>query len=96
MSPLRHRMIDDMQIRNLSPRTQSTYVRQVAQFSRHFGKSPELLGPAEIRTWQVHLAQVKRLAARSITIAVSSLRFFYTVILKRRGSSTTRSPPDGR
>jgi integrase/recombinase XerD len=76
-------MIDDMQIRNLSPRTQSTYVRQVAQFSRHFGKSPELLGPAEIRTWQIHLAQDKRLAARSITVAVSALRFFYTVTLKR-------------
>ncbi len=83
MSPLRRRMIDDMQIRNLSPRTQSTYVRQVAQFSRHFGKSPELLGPAEIRTWQVHLAQDKRLAARSITVAVSALRFVYTVTLKR-------------
>jgi len=76
-------MIDDMQIRNLSPRTQSTYVRQVAPFSRHFGKSPDPLGPAEIRTWQVHLAQEKRLAARSITVAVSALRFFYTVTLKR-------------
>jgi integrase/recombinase XerD len=83
MSPLRRRMVDDMQIRNLSPQTQGTYVRQVAQFSRHFGKSPEHLGPAEIRAWQIHLAQDKGLAARSITVAVSALRFFYTVTLKR-------------
>ena len=84
MTPLRLRLIEDMQIRNLSPRTQCTYVGQVARFARHFGKSPDLLGPAEIRAWQVHLAQDKRLAARSITVAVSALRFFYTVTLKRR------------
>ena len=83
MTRLRLRLIEDMQVRNLSPRTQCTYVRQVAQFSRHFGKSPDLLGPAEIRAWQVHLAQDKRLAARSITVAVSALRFFYTATLRR-------------
>jgi integrase/recombinase XerD len=83
MTRLRLRLIEDMRIRNLSPRTQRAYVGQVARFSRHFGKSPDLLGPAEIRAWQVHLAQDKRLAARSITVAVSALRFFYTVTLKR-------------
>lgn len=96
MSPLRRRMVDDMQIRNLSPQTQGTYVRQVAQFSRHFGKSPEHLGPAEIRAWQIHLAQDKGLAARSITVAVSALRFFYTSPSNGRVSSPTISPPDGR
>src|SRR5215471_10416853 len=44
MTPLRLRMIEDMRIRNLSQRTQTTYVEQVARFARHFGKSPELLG----------------------------------------------------
>jgi integrase/recombinase XerD len=83
MTPLRLRMIEDMQIRNLSLRTQRAYVGQVARFSRHFDKSPDLLGPADIRAWQIHLAQDKRLAARSITVAVSALRFFYTVTLKR-------------
>src|SRR5271166_3801536 len=57
MTPLRLRMIEDMRIRNLSQRTQTTYVEQVARFARHFGKSPELLGPAEIRSWRLHLAQ---------------------------------------
>ena len=45
MTPLRRRMIEDMQIRNLAPRTQVSYVEQVDRFARHFHKSPERLGP---------------------------------------------------
>jgi site-specific recombinase XerD len=77
-------MIEDMQIRNLSPHTQRAYVEQVVRFARHFRKSPEHLGPAEIRTYLLYLAQEKHLAASSIIVAVSALRFFYTVTLKRR------------
>jgi integrase/recombinase XerD len=44
MSPLRRRMIDEMQIRNLTPNTQRVYVAQVVRFACHFRKSPELLG----------------------------------------------------
>ena len=53
MTPLRQRMTEDMQVRNLSPRTQSTYLLQVSLFARHFHKSPELLGPEAIRAYQV-------------------------------------------
>ena len=52
MTPLRRRMIEDMQVRNLSLHTQASYVQQVSLFARHFGKSPELLGPEEIRSYQ--------------------------------------------
>src|SRR4249920_4115906 len=83
MSPLRRRMIDDMQIRNLTPNTQRVYIAQVIRFACHFRKSPELLGPAEIRTYLIHLTQERRLAASSIIVVVSALRFFYTVTLKR-------------
>jgi integrase/recombinase XerD len=83
MSPLRRRMIDDMQIRNLTPNTQRAYVEQVARFAGYFGKSPELLGPAEIRTYLIHLTQERRLAASSIIVTVSALRFLFTVTLKR-------------
>jgi site-specific recombinase XerD len=77
-------MIEDMQIRNLTPHTQRAYVEHIVRFARHFRKSPEHLGPAEIRTYQLYLAHDRRLAASSITVAVSALRFFYTVTLKRR------------
>jgi len=83
MTPLRLRMIEDMQIRNMAPNTQRSYVGQIARFSLHFARSPDLLGPDEIRAWQIHLAQEKHLTARSITAVVSALRFFYTVTLKR-------------
>ena len=84
MTPLRHRMIEDMQIRNLALRTQISYVEQVDRFARHFRKSPERLGPPEIRAWQIYLAQDKRLAASSISVAVAALRFLYTVTLQRQ------------
>ena len=84
MTPLR--MIEDMQIRNLAPRTQVSYVEQVDRFARHFGKSPERLGPPEIRAWQLYLARDKRLAASSISLAVAALRFLYTVTLRREWS----------
>jgi integrase/recombinase XerD len=83
MTPLRRRMIEDMQIRNLAPRTQISYVEQVDRFARHFRQSPERLGPSEIRAWQIYLAQDKRLAASSISLAVTALQFLYTVTLRR-------------
>jgi Phage integrase, N-terminal SAM-like domain len=52
---LRQRMTEDMQVRNLSPQTQSAYIMHVSLFARHFNKSPELLGPEEIRAYQVYL-----------------------------------------
>ena len=93
MSPLRRRMIDDMQIRNLTPNTQRVYVAQVVRFACHFRKSPELLGPAEIRTYLIHLTQERGLAASSIIVTVSALRFFFTVtqaVLDRRGRHPRR------
>jgi site-specific recombinase XerD len=76
-------MIEDMQIRNLAVHTQNTYVIQVSMFARHFSQSPELLGPEEIRTYQVYLTNEKKLATSSILIAISALRFLYKVTLKR-------------
>ena len=86
MTPLRRRTIEDMQIRNLAPLTQSTYVLQVSLFARHFGRSPECLGPEEIRAWRIYLVQDKHLAASSISVAVAALRSFYTVTLRQTWS----------
>ena len=83
MSPLRRRMIEDMQIRNLTANTQRVYVANLVRFACYFRKSPDLLGPAEIRAYLIHLTQERRLAASSIIVTVSALRFFYTVTLKR-------------
>jgi len=83
MTPLRQRMSEDMQVRNLAPHTQRSYLQQVSQFARHFGKSPELLGPDDIRAYQLYLTRDKRLSASSILVAVAAIRFLYKVTLKR-------------
>jgi integrase/recombinase XerD len=75
MTLLRQRMSDDMQIRNLAPHTQRSYLQQISQFARHFGKSPELLGPDDIRAYQLHLTQDRRLSPSSILVAVAAIRF---------------------
>lgn len=80
---LRQRMTEDMQVRNLSRQTQASYVLQVSQFARYFNKSPAILGPEEIRSYQVYLTNQKKLQASSIKVAVAALRFLYRVTLKR-------------
>jgi len=76
-------MMEDMQLRNLSQHTQDAYVQQVSQFARHFNRSPELLGPKEIRSYQVYLKNERKLAASSITLAVAALRFLYKITLRK-------------
>ncbi len=83
MTPLRQRMSEDMQVRNLAPHTQRSYLQQVSQFARHFGTSPELLGPNDIRAYQLHLTRDKHLSASSILVAVAAIRFLYKVTLRR-------------
>ena len=77
MTPLRQRMIEDMQVRNLSPHTIDCYVRQVALFARYFNRSPELLGPDEIRAYQLHLVHERKLGWGSFNQAVCALHFLY-------------------
>ena len=83
MTPLRQRMTEDMQVRNLSPDTQTSYTQQVSLFARYFRRSPEQLGPEEIRAYQVYLTNEKNLAPGSILIAVAALRFLYKVSLQK-------------
>ncbi|HEY6369957.1 MAG TPA: site-specific integrase [Candidatus Sulfotelmatobacter sp.] len=83
MTTLRQRMADDMQVRNMSPHTRASYLLQVSQFARYFGKSPDKLGPEDVRTYQVYLTNERKLAPGSIHVAVAGLRFFYRVTLKK-------------
>ena len=86
MTILRQRMIEDMQVRNLSSSTRDTYLLQVSLFARHFRKSPALLGPEELRSYQVYLTTDKKLSPSSIHIAVAALRFLYKITLKKQWS----------
>ena len=81
MNPLRQRMIEDMRVRNLAPQTQTSYLQQITAFAKHFNKSPALLGPEEIRTFQVYLIDSKQLSISSLTVATAALRFIYKTTL---------------
>ncbi len=83
MTTLRQRMLDDMRVRNLARNTQLSYLQQVSAFANFFHRSPDKLGPEEIRFYQVHLTTVKRLAPSSLCITVAALRFLYKVTLKQ-------------
>jgi len=75
-------MIEDLKIRNRSPRTIEAYVQQVARFARHFGRSPELLGPEEVRQYQLHLLE-KKISFSTFNQCICSLRFLYGTTLGR-------------
>jgi integrase/recombinase XerD len=83
MTPLRQRMLEDMSIRNFAENTQLSYLQQVSAYARFFDRSPEQLGPEQVRTYQLHLRETRKLAPSSISIAVSALRFLYKVTLRR-------------
>jgi site-specific recombinase XerD len=76
-------MLDDMRLRNFSPHTQEAYLLQITQFARYFAKSPAVLGPEEIRTYQLYLTTEKKLAPSSLHVTASALRFLYKVTLKQ-------------
>lgn len=86
MTKLRQRMIEDMQVRNLALNTQRVYLEQVSRFARHFNKSPERLGPEEIRAYQIYLTNERKLDPGSVLVAIAALRFLYKVSLKREWS----------
>ena len=82
LTPLRQRMLEDLQIRNYSPHTVDAYLRSVAQFAKHFRTSPDRLGAEHIRTYQLHLLHQQ--VSESVFIqTVCALRFFYETTLGR-------------
>lgn len=82
-SELQRRMIQDMRLRNLAPKTQTEYVRWVRKFAQFWGRSPAQLGPEEIRGWLVHLVENEKKSASTYTVAAASLRFLYVQTLGR-------------
>lgn len=60
MTPLRKRMLEELELRGLSPTTTKLYIDCVARFARYFGRSPEKLGPEEVRTYLLYLIHERR------------------------------------
>ncbi len=83
MTRLRKMMLEELQRRNYSGITTRNYLRVVADFAKYFGKSPDKLGPNELRTYQAYLLQDRKLTPGTVVNQVAALRFFFVKTLKR-------------
>lgn len=83
MTELRQRYLEDLRLRNYSPKTLKVYVECVSLFARHFGRSPEQLGPEHIREYQVYLVEEKKCSWARFNQTVCALRFLYGKTLGR-------------
>jgi integrase/recombinase XerD len=82
VTPLRQRLIDDMRLRNYSQRTIECYVIRLADFAKHFGRSPELLGPEEVRAFQLEMLR-RHYSWSTFNQTVCALRLLYGTTLGR-------------
>jgi len=76
-------IVEDMQLRNMSTETIKGYVGYVAQFARHFRRSPEILTPEHARQFQLHLLQ-RKVSWSTFNQSLCALRFFYGITLGRK------------
>jgi integrase/recombinase XerD len=82
-TPLRQRMIEDMQLRGLAERTQDSYVRSVRQLAEYYGKSPARVSEAELRQYFLYLQQEKKVSASTLGVRLNGIKFLYEHTLKR-------------
>ncbi len=83
MTRLRKMMLEELQRRNYSAITTRNYLRVVTEFAKYFGKSPDKLGPNQLRTYQAYLLTECKLTPGTVVNRVAALRFFFVKTLKR-------------
>src|SRR5579863_9264081 len=83
MTPLRKRMIEELQLRNLSEQTVHAYVKAVERFAKHFNASPERLGPEQIRQYLLYLINERKNSANTLQVQRAALHFLYVKTLKQ-------------
>src|SRR5438093_12342367 len=76
MTPLRQRMMEDMQLRGFSARTQECYVAAVRQLAEHYHRSPDLLAEQDLRQYFLFLASEKKVDRYTATTALCRIKFF--------------------
>jgi integrase/recombinase XerD len=82
ISPLRRRMIEDMRMRKLSAKTQSTYIRAVRHLAGYLGRSPDTATDEDLRRYQLHCVD-RGISPMALNAMITGLRFFFDVTLKR-------------
>jgi integrase/recombinase XerD len=93
MTPLRQKLIDEVQLRGFSINTQDSYVRCVAGLAQFYHRSPDQIGDEQIKAYLLHLLRIRKLAVSSIIVAVSALRFFFGQVLHRPTQAIEQALP---
>jgi integrase/recombinase XerD len=93
MTPLRQKLIDEIELRGLSASTQSNYVRYVAELAQFYDRSPDHISDEEIKAFLVHLLRKRKLACSTLIVAVSALRFFFGHVLRRPTEAVEHALP---
>jgi integrase/recombinase XerD len=80
ISPLRQRMIDDMRMRKLSPKTQTGYIRAVKRFTGFLGRAPDTANAEDLRRYQLHLV-AQGMSSGCLNATITGLKFFFETTL---------------
>jgi len=91
ISPLRQRMLDDMRLRKLSPKTQTAYIRAVKNFTRFLDRSPDTAEAEDLRRFQLHLVE-QGTSSITINATITGLKFFFATTLDRPQMMAKMSP----
>ena len=89
-------MLDAMTVRGLAERTKECYIEAVARLARHHHRSPELLSPAEVEAYLLHLVKDRKLSYSSVNHAASASRFLFETVLGRPSDIAHLRPPMAR
>jgi len=93
MTPLRQKLIDEIQLRGFSPHTQASYVRCVSGLARFYHRAPDQVTDEELKAYLLYLLREKQLAVGSLIVAVSGLRFFFGRVLHRPTEAIEQALP---
>jgi site-specific recombinase XerD len=93
MTPLRQRLIDEIDLRGLSPSTKTNYEHWVYELAKYYKRSPDQIADQEIKAFLVSLLRVRKLAVSTLILAVSALRFFFANVLQRPTESIEQALP---
>ena len=82
MTPLRQRMIEDMQLRNFSTETIRSYIHYIGEYALYYNTPPEQLGPEAVREFQLYLIQERKMSESSVNCFTSAAKFLYQITLE--------------
>lgn len=96
MTALRQKLIDELDLRGLSPHTKDNYVGAIDRLSRHYGRSPDQITDAELRQYLLRLIREQKNAHSTVNVTTSAFRFFYRQVLHRSITEVLEALPRAR